>query len=105
MTKCRHHGVVCRPAVKAHLARHRPDRCLIDPANTARRLQPQSPAVQDYEQPNPRNVGLDDDRLGSNASESPDVSSLTNPLSTGPSTFMLSDTGRTGKLAVAMRAN
>lgn len=35
-------------------------------------------------------------------SESPDVGSLTNPLSTGPSTFMLSDTGRTCKYSVLL---
>jgi hypothetical protein len=63
-------------------------------ANISRRLRPpQSPDIGHLEPPDPNahDVAVQDD----SASESPDAAPLMNPLSTGPSTFMLSDTGRT----------
>ncbi|KFG84448.1 hypothetical protein MANI_004145 [Metarhizium anisopliae] len=63
-------------------------------ANVSRRLQPQ-PNLQAMEQTGSHNTAVQDDQLDNSISESPDTAPLTNPLSTGPSTFMLSDTGKT----------
>ncbi|EFY89467.1 hypothetical protein MAC_04486 [Metarhizium acridum CQMa 102] len=63
-------------------------------ANASRRPHAQ-PNVQATEQTESHNIAVQDDQLDQSISESPDAAPLTNPLSTGPSTFMLSDTGKT----------